>query len=65
MSAVSSTFLSTLRQALREKSAISLWLRFARPTLGSLLIVRVRNSVRPNHLFDRNLDHDYYFELPR
>ena len=42
-----------------EKSAISLWLRFARRTLGSLLIVRVRNSVRPNHLFDRNLDHEY------
>ena len=47
-----------------EKSAISLWLRFARPTLGLLLIIRVKHSVRPNHLFDRNLDHDYFFELP-
>jgi hypothetical protein len=24
----------------------------------------VRNSVRPNHLFDHNCDHDHYFELP-
>ena len=37
-------------------------LRF--PIEGSLAIVAVRNSVRPNHLFDHNLDHDYYFELP-
>ena len=22
-----------------------------------------RNSVRPNHLSDQNVDHDYYFEL--
>jgi hypothetical protein len=28
------------------------------------VIVAVRNSVRPNHLFDHNLDHDYSFELP-
>ena len=47
-----------------DLSAISLSLKFARPTLGSLVIVRVRNSVRPNHLFDRNCDHDYFFELP-
>src|SRR5438552_14744648 len=32
-------------------------LRF--PIEGSLAIVAVRNSVRPNHLFDDNLDHDY------
>src|ERR1700720_1987313 len=25
----------------------------------------VRNSVRPMHLFGHNVDHDYYFELPR
>ena len=25
---------------------------------------QVRNSVRPNHLFGHNFDHDYYFELP-
>jgi hypothetical protein len=37
---------------------------FRFPTKGSLAIVAVRNSVRPNHLFDHNLDHDYYFELP-
>src|SRR5580658_9681713 len=35
------------------------------PTVGSVVIVfRVRNSVRPMHLFGRNRDHDYYFELP-
>src|SRR5947207_4474576 len=27
-------------------------------------MVSVRNSVRPNHLFDHSCDHDYYFELP-
>jgi len=32
-------------------------LRF--PIEGSLAVVAVRNSVRPNHLFDHNLDHDY------
>ena len=37
-------------------------LRF--PIEGSLVILAVRNSVRPNHLFDHNRDHDYYFELP-
>jgi hypothetical protein len=36
-------------------------LRF--PTNGSLAIAAVKNSVRPNHLFDHNCDHDYYFEL--
>jgi hypothetical protein len=30
---------------------------------GSRVIFR-SDSVRPNHLFDRNIDHDYYFELP-
>src|SRR5207245_5633522 len=38
-------------------------LRF--PIEGSLVIVAVRNSVRPNHLFDHNRDHDYFFELLR
>jgi hypothetical protein len=33
-------------------------------SLGSLLIVAVRNSVRLIHLFDHNCNHDYYFELP-
>ena len=37
---------------------------FALSNLGSLLIVGVRNSVRPIHLFDHNRDHDYFFELP-
>ena len=38
-------------------------LRF--PTKGSLVIVGIKNSVRPMHLFGHNLDHHYYFELPR
>src|SRR5271155_1564148 len=46
------------------KSAISLSMWFALSNLGSLLIVGARNSVRPNHLFDHNRDHDYFFELP-
>jgi hypothetical protein len=37
---------------------------FALLVVGSLLIVAVKNSVRPIHLFDHNCDHDYYFELP-
>ena len=37
-------------------------LRFS--NLGSPLIVGVKNSVRPIHLFDHNRDHDYLFELP-
>src|SRR5690349_10932456 len=32
---------------------------FARSNLGSLLIVRVGNSVRPSHLFDHDRDYDY------
>jgi len=61
---VSSTFLSTLLFALVEERHFALvdGLRFS--TLGSLLIVRVRNSVRPSHLFDPTRDHDYLFELP-
>jgi len=30
---------------------------------GSLVIFRSA-SVRPNHLFDQDFDHDYYFKLP-
>jgi hypothetical protein len=30
---------------------------------GSLVILRSA-SVRPLHLFDQNLDHDYFFKLP-
>ena len=37
---------------------------FALSNLGSLLIVGIRNSVRPIHVFDHNRDHDYFFELP-
>src|ERR1700675_1584754 len=55
MSAVSRDFQSHC-SLYSEKSAISLQLRFAKPTVGSLLIFRARTSVRPNHLFDHNLD---------
>jgi hypothetical protein len=57
-------FSSTPLHALGEGRHFALvdGLRF--PTPGSLLIVGVRNSVRPIHLFDPNCDHDYYFELP-
>jgi hypothetical protein len=66
MSAVSSTF-GAHESVHSEERAISL-------SLGLLLLLyqpklarnlfQVRNSVRPMHLFGRNLDHDYYFELP-
>ena len=56
--------LSTLRPALGKERHFALVDGFRFPTKGSLAIVAVRNSVRPNHLFDHNLDHDYYFELP-
>jgi hypothetical protein len=61
---VSSTFRAHLLHALGEDRHFALvdGLRFS--NLGSLLIVRVRNSVRPSHLFDLNCDHDYVFELP-
>jgi len=57
-------FFSTLLRALEDERHFALvdGLRFC--NLGSLLIVGVRNSVRPIHLFDPNCDHDYYFELP-
>jgi len=50
-----------------EECAISLsWMVCAVPTQSPLVIVvQVRNSVRPMHLFGHNRDHDYYFELPR
>src|SRR5713226_391682 len=49
-----------------EKSAISLSLKncHTNPRLARNRF-QVRNSVRPMHLFGHNLDHDYYFELPR
>jgi hypothetical protein len=50
-----------------KKSAISLsWkllLLLYQPRLARNQFP-VRNSVRPIHLFDRNFDHDSYFELP-
>src|SRR5438093_5367512 len=56
--------LRTLRPALGKERHFALVDGFRFPTKGSLAIVAVRNSVRPNHLFDHNRDHDYYFELP-
>ena len=57
-------FSSTRRHALGEERHFALVDALRFPTLGSLRIVRVRNLVRPIHLFDPNCDHDYYFELP-
>src|SRR6266566_210944 len=51
--------LSTQLPALGDERHFALadGLRF--PIEGSLVILAVRNSVRPNHLFDHNRDHDY------
>jgi hypothetical protein len=57
-------FSGTLRRALENERHFALVGGLPRPTKGSLAIVAVKNSVRPNHLFDHNRDHDYYFELP-
>jgi hypothetical protein len=47
-----------------EERAISLSLKMCRSNQGSLAIISGQDSVRPMHLFGRNVDHDYYFELP-
>src|SRR5438093_5480003 len=60
MSALSSTLLA--HNGDERHFALADGLRF--PIEGSLVIVAVRNSVRPNHLFDHNRDHDYFFALP-
>ena len=57
-------FSSTLLHALEEERHFALVDALRFPTQGSLLIVGVRNLVRPIHLFDPNCDHKYYFELP-
>jgi hypothetical protein len=57
-------FLSAPEHALWKERHFALVVSLRFPTQGSLLIVGVRNSVRPIHLFDPNCDHDYYFELP-
>ena len=58
MSAVSSTFRAHYSMH-SEKSAISLSLKMCPSNQSPLAIsVQVWNSVRPMHLFDRNLDHD-------
>jgi hypothetical protein len=54
----------TQRRVLENERHFALVDCLPRPTKGSLAIVAVKNSVRPNHLFDHNCDHDYYFELP-
>jgi hypothetical protein len=52
--------------ALRRVRHFALVEGFAVPTQSPLAIVfKVRNSVRPVHLFGHNRDDDYYFELPR
>jgi hypothetical protein len=56
--------LRTRTHALLEQRHFALIRRFALSNLDSLLIVGLRNSVRSIDLFDHNLDHDYFFELP-
>jgi hypothetical protein len=59
-------FVSVVIRALRGARHFALVEALPYPTQGSLAIsFRSGNSVRPNHLFGRNFDHDYYFELPR
>src|ERR1700720_395395 len=65
MSACVKPFSSARLHALKKERHFALVDGVAFPTVGSLVIVfQVRNSVRPMHLFGRNRDHDYYFELP-
>jgi len=63
MSATVKHFSSRQLHTLEEERHFALvGLRF--PTLGSLLIVRVRNSVRPSLSSISYCDHDYLFRLP-
>jgi hypothetical protein len=58
-------FLSTPLHALEKERHFALVDKLCATNPGSLVIYfRSGNSVRPMHLFDHNLDHDYYFELP-
>ena len=58
-------FLSILLRALRRARHFALVEGLCHTNQGSLVIYfRFGHSVRPMHLFDRNFDHDYYFELP-
>jgi len=34
------------------------------PTTTARFVISRSVSVRPNHLFDQNVDHDYFFKLP-
>src|SRR5271155_5160097 len=65
MSARVKHFSSALPRALREERHFALLdgVAFSNRRLARNRF-QVRNSVRPMHLFGRNFDHDYYFELP-
>src|SRR5271154_441894 len=65
MSARVKHFSSALLRALKEERHFALVDGVAFPTVGSLVSFSGQDSVRPMHLFGRNRDHDYYFELPR
>jgi hypothetical protein len=56
-------FSCTLQRALLEERHFALVDGFAFSNHGSLVIHSGQDSVRPMHLFGRNSDHDYYFEL--
>ncbi len=64
MSAVSSEFLSILSYALIEERHFALVDGLRVSNLGSLRIVRIRNSVRTSHLFDSQRSRFLLFELP-
>jgi len=59
-------FLSTLLSFHLKEFSLSLFVVFLLLRIddhGSFVIFRA-TSVRPNHLFDQNFDHDYLFKLP-
>jgi hypothetical protein len=55
-------FLSALLDALR-RVVLFVFFDFCIDDHGSFVIER-SVSVRPIHLFDQNIDHDYFFKLP-
>jgi hypothetical protein len=66
MSAVPSTFSSTLPHALREERRFALVDDFALSNLGSLLIVDGSETQSDPAISSiTNCDHDYLFELPQ
>jgi len=57
------SFLSVLHRALERERHFSLWEEVPCQPKARSVIVSGQNSIRPMHLFDPSLDHDYYFKL--